>query len=148
MVLNFIKNSLRNCNLQFLLVRCSRHGSQELKHSRPECCIICLIYINRLIAFTEIPLQPTNWRPLVLCSLLVAQKVWDDRYLSNSDFAFIYPFFMTEQLNRLEKKFLELIQYNVTVKSSLYAKYYFELRALFKDNEREFPLVPIDRQEE
>lgn len=55
---------------------------------------------------------------------------------------------MTEQLNRLEKKFLELIQYNVTVKSSLYAKYYFELRALFKDNEREFPLVPIDRQEE
>lgn len=74
--------------------------------------------------------------------------MWDDRYLSNSDFAFIYPFFMTEQLNRLEKKFLELIQYNVTVKSSLYAKYYFELRALFKENEREFPLVPIDRSEE
>lgn len=115
---------------------------------RPECCIISLIYINRLIAFTEIPLQPTNWRPLVLCSLLVAQKVWDDRYLSNADFAFIYPFFMTEQLNRLEKKFLELIQYNVTVKSSLYAKYYFELRALFKENEKEFPLVPIDRREE
>ena len=55
---------------------------------------------------------------------------------------------MTEQLNKLEKKFLELIQYNVTVKSSLYAKYYFELRALFKDNEKEFPLVPIDRSEE
>ena len=68
--------------------------------------------------------------------------------MSNSDFAFIYPFFMTEQLNRLEKKFLELIQYNVTVKSSLYAKYYFELRALFKDNEKEFPLVPIDRRQE
>jgi hypothetical protein len=84
----------------------------------------------------------------VLCSLLVAQKVWDDRYLSNADFAFIYPFFMTEQLNRIEKKFLELIQYNVTVKSSLYAKYYFELRALFKENEKEFPLVPIDSTEE
>jgi hypothetical protein len=55
---------------------------------------------------------------------------------------------MTDQLNKLEKKFLELIQYNVTVKSSLYAKYYFELRALFKDNEKEFPLVPIDRNEE
>lgn len=65
--------------------------------------------------------------------------------MSNSDFAFIYPFFMTEQLNKLEKKFLELIQYNVTVKSSLYAKYYFELRALFKENEKEFPLLPIDR---
>jgi len=89
------------------------------------------------------PLHPTNWRPLILCSLLVAQKVWDDKYLSNADFAFIYPFFVTEEINRLEQKFLELIQYNVTVKSSLYAKYYFELRALFK-NESEFPLSPLD----
>jgi len=113
----------------------------------PECCIICLVYINRLIAFTEMPLQPTNWRPLILCSLLVAQKVWDDRYLSNADFAFIYPFFVTEEINKLEQKFLELVQYNVTVKSNLYAKYYFELRALFKDNEKEFPLKPIDKKE-
>lgn len=113
----------------------------------PECCIICLVYINRLIAFTEMPLQPTNWRPLILCSLLVAQKVWDDRYLSNADFAFIYPFFVTDEINKLEQKFLELVQYNVTVKSNLYAKYYFELRALFKDNEKEFPLKPIDERE-
>jgi len=109
----------------------------------PECCIICLVYINRLIAFTGMPLHPTNWRPLILCSLLVAQKVWDDKYLSNADFAFIYPFFVTDEINRLEQKFLELIQYNVTVKSGLYAKYYFELRALFK-NEAEFPLTPLD----
>jgi len=80
-----------------------------------------------------------------LCSLMVAQKVWDDRYLSNADFAFIYPFFVTEEINRLEQKFLELIQYNVTVKSGLYAKYYFELRAIFK-NEGEFPLNPLDVQ--
>ena len=33
------------------------------------------------------------------------------------------------------------------MKSSLYAKYYFELRALFKDNEKEFPLKPINKQE-
>lgn len=110
----------------------------------PECCIISLVYINRIIAFTEMPLQPTNWRPLVLCSLLVAQKVWDDRYLSNADFAFIYPFFVTDEINKLEQKFLELIQYNVTVKSNLYAKYYFELRNLFKDNEKDFPLQQID----
>jgi len=80
-----------------------------------------------------------------LCALLVAQKVWDDRYLSNADFAFIYPFFVTEEINKLEQKFLELIQYNVTVKSNLYAKYYFELRALFKDNEKEFPMRALDK---
>jgi len=112
----------------------------------PECCIMNLVYVNRLIAFTSMPLHPTNWRPLILCSLLVAQKVWDDKYLSNADFAFIYPFFVTEEINKLEQKFLELIQYNVTVKASLYAKYYFELRALFR-NESEFPLKPLDAYE-
>lgn len=113
----------------------------------PECCVINLIYINRLIAFTGMPLHPTNWRPLVLCSLLVAQKVWDDRYLSNADFAFIYPFFTTEEINKLEQKFLELLQYNVTVKASLYAKYYFELRSLYKESDKEFPLAPLDKVE-
>lgn len=49
--------------------------TSQLKFISPECCIICLVYINRLIAFTGMPLHPTNWRPLVLCSLLVAQKV-------------------------------------------------------------------------
>ena len=111
----------------------------------PECCIISLVYVNRLIAFTGMPLQPTNWRPVLLCALLVAQKVWDDRYLSNSDFAYIYPFFTTEEINRLEQKFLENLQYSVTVKSALYAKYYFELRGLFNESASEFPLQPLDR---
>jgi len=112
----------------------------------PECLIICLVYINRLIAFTGLPLHPTNWRPLLLCSIMVAQKVWDDKYLSNADFAFIYPFFVTEEINRLEQKFLELLQYNVTVKSSLYAKYYFELRALFQ-NESDFGIKRLEEDE-
>lgn len=83
----------------------------------------------------------------MICLLLVAQKVWDDRYLTNSDFAFIYPFFLTDEINKLEQKFLELIQYNVIVKSNLYAKYYFELRALFKDSEKEFPIKPLDKKD-
>lgn len=67
--------------------------------------------------------------------------------MQNSDFAFIYPFFVTEEINKLEKKFLELIQYNVTVKSHLYARYYFELRALFKDNVKEFPLKVLTKKD-
>lgn len=88
------------------------------------------------------PLQSTNWRPLILCALLVAQKVsfglhadakvWDDKYLSNSDFAYIYPFFTNEEVNKLEGKFLELLEFSVTVKPNVYARYYFELRGLYK----------------
>ena len=33
------------------------------------------------------------------------------------------------------------------MKSNLYAKYYFELRGLFKDNEKEFPLRAINKDE-
>ncbi len=38
-------------------------------------------------------------------------KVWDDRCLSNADFATLYPFFTPEEITKLEEKFLELIQY-------------------------------------
>ena len=105
-----------------------------------ECCVICLIYINRIIALTMFPLLPTSWRPLVLVSLMVAQKMWDDRYLSNSDFSNIYPFFDNKQLNNLEMKFLELIQYNTHIKFSIYTKYFLELKGLVPD----FPLKPMD----
>lgn len=72
---------------------------------------------------------------------MVSQKVWDDKYLSNADFSYIYPFFDTQQLNLLEMKFLEMIQYNVYVKDSLYVKYYLELKKLVPE---ETPLKPMD----
>ncbi len=106
-----------------------------------ECCVICLIYINRIIALTETPLLPTNWRPLVLIALMIAQKMWDDKYLSNADFSYIYPFFDTKQVNMLEMKFLELIQYNTHIKFSIYTKYYLELKSLVPED---FPLKPMD----
>ena len=86
------------------------------------------------------PLLQTTWRPIILISLMVAQKMWDDKYLSNSDFSTIYPFFDNKQLNVLEMKFLELIQYNTHIKFSIYTKYYLELKSLVPD----FPLKPMD----
>jgi hypothetical protein len=105
-----------------------------------ECCVICLIYLNRIFALTSIPLLPTTWRPLILISLMIAQKMWDDKFLNNSDFITIYPFFDNEQLNKLELKFLELIQYNTHIKFSTYTKYYLELKSV----EPDFPLKPMD----
>ena len=102
-----------------------------------ECCVICLIYINRIIALTSMPLLQTTWRPIILISLMVAQKMWDDKYLSNSDFSTIFD---NKQLNVLEMKFLELIQYNTHIKFSIYTKYYLELKSLVPD----FPLKPMD----
>ena len=113
----------------------------DLAQFSPECCVICLVYINRINALTEMPLLPTTWRPLVIISLMIAQKMWDDRYLSNADFQYIYPFFNSNQFNVLEIKFLDLIQYNTHIKLSIYTKYYLELKSLSPDD---FPLKPMD----
>jgi hypothetical protein len=109
-----------------------------------ECVIIGMIYIDRIIALTGLSLQNTNWRPLIFVSLMMSQKIWDDRYLSNGDFSSIYPFFEKEDLNLLEMKFLEIIQYNVFVKLSIYMTFYMELRILAKG---QLPLKPLNKLE-
>lgn len=57
-------------------------------------------------------------------------QVWDDKSLLNVDFSLICSAYSLKDINMLEKQFLELLQYNVTITASLYASYYFELRTL------------------
>ncbi|KAL8431438.1 hypothetical protein ACSSS7_005267 [Eimeria intestinalis] len=109
-----------------------------------ECNVLALLYINRLIAFSGLTLHERNWRPVVFTSLLVAQKVWDDQLLSNASFARIYPFFTRDEMNRLEATFLDLLHFEVVVKPSTYAKYYFELRAVQDSLYRSLPSVSPD----
>ena len=41
--------------------------------------------------------------------------MWDDRSLHNVDFSMFCPMFTLKEINHLEKKFLELIEYDVSV---------------------------------
>ena len=115
----------------------------------PECNIIALVYINRVISTTSLPLHPRNWKAVVLVALLLAQKVWDDRCVALSSFSQHLPDFPLMRMRLVERKFLELLQYRATVTQALYTRYYFELRALFEklleqeSVSREFPLKPM-----
>jgi len=109
-----------------------------------ECLIVSLVYIERLIAFSQVPLLVTSWRPILLAALILAQKVWDDRSLHNVDFSTFCPMFTLKEINHLEMKFLELIDYDVSISSSLYASYYFQLRTLCQRESRSFSLKPMD----
>jgi len=104
---------------------------QRAKFS-PECNIIALVYMNRVIALSGMPLGENNWRPAVLVAMILAQKVWDDKSLRASSFTLITPGYTKEQIKLWELRFLALLQYSGVVTQQLYTRYYFELRVLYE----------------
>lgn len=95
-----------------------------------ECAIIALIYLDRLKELNAVCLDRRNWRPLILAALLTCSKVWDDVSLWNVEFHELFPIFAMKDINLLERRFLEALQYDLHISSSIYAKYFFFLRSV------------------
>jgi len=97
-----------------------------------ECSIVCLIYVEKLMEVSKVPLVAETWRPIFMCGLLLASKVWQDLSSWNIEFTCVYPQFSLDAINRLELSFLKFIKWDLYISSSLYAKYYFALRSLLE----------------
>ncbi len=95
-----------------------------------ECSIVCLIYVERLMEVAKVPLLANTWRPIFMCGLLLASKVWQDLSSWNIEFASVYPQYSLDAINRLEINFLRHVKWDLYISTSLYAKYYFALRSL------------------
>ena len=50
-----------------------------------------------------------------------------------------YPFLRQDEFDSMEMLFLEVLAYDLHVSAELYAEYYYEMRALDKDSEQEYP---------
>ncbi|KAF4689322.1 hypothetical protein FOZ60_001734 [Perkinsus olseni] len=85
--------------------------------------IVSIIYLSRFKEATQISLHASTWRPLFLTSLLIADKMWEDKPVRNSSLAKLFPVLSNAELNRMENKFLLKIRFNVQVKSDLFTSF-------------------------
>ena len=116
--------------------------------------MLALVLLTRLVANTEMTFNVRNWDKLLLCSLLLAQKLWDDTPLANVDFPElwrqIFPGVATavdlKLVNQMEKLFLQTLNYDIHVDRATYTRVYFELHALTDDKEQ-FALRPLADKE-
>jgi len=96
-----------------------------------EAPIIALVYIERILAKTGLLVNKYNWKRILLVCMCVASKVWDDDSLENVHFPKVMADVTFNMINRLEKVFLDyMLNYDLVVKGSEYAKYYFIMRTL------------------
>jgi hypothetical protein len=101
----------------------------------PDCIIMSLIYVERLIKCTNGALRPRtcNWRSILFSCMVLSSKVWDDLSMWNADFSTVCPTgveFTLQRINELELAILSTLKYIVKVPASEYAKYYFLLRSM------------------
>jgi len=93
-----------------------------------ECFILALIYIDRLIQGNNFLLTELNVHRVIITSILLAAKFFDDAYYNNAYYAKVGGVLVSE-MNRLEVEFLFRINFSLHVSPELYSKYHAELVA-------------------
>lgn len=105
--------------------------------------ILCLVYLERFFTKTGVLMNHANWKRLTLITLLLASKIWDDDSLENVHFPQVMPDISLKEITALEKVFLQLIDFDLVVRGSEYAKYYFILKTFAEQFQSTLPMGPL-----
>eukprot|EP01041_Mallomonas_annulata_P010961 gene10961-22898_t len=90
------------------------------------CFIVALIYIDRIIEIRNVVLTALNVHRILITSVLVAAKFFDDEFYNNAFYAKLGGVPAWE-MNSLELEFLHLVNFSLYVKADCFSKYHREL---------------------
>ncbi|KAH3762590.1 CCNYL1 protein [Pelomyxa schiedti] len=107
-------------------------------HLDPEVAVMSLIYIER-VTKSGAAFCPETWKRMTLIALMVASKVWDDHAVWNADFLTTFDMLTQDDLNKMECRFLNLVEFTVSVSRADYVEMYTSLSRFSAD----FPLKPL-----
>lgn len=91
-----------------------------------ECFILALVYIDRLIQGNNLTLTSLNVHRVIITSVMLAAKFFDDQYFNNAYFAKVGGVPCPE-MNSLELEFLFSINFSLHVSGEIYNRYRGEL---------------------
>jgi hypothetical protein len=104
--------------------------------------ILCLIYIERFLTMSGLLMNYSNWKRLTLISLILASKIWDDDSLENVHFPQVMNDITLKEIRELEKVFLGVVEFDLVIRGSEYAKYYFILKTFANQFNSVLPMNP------
>jgi hypothetical protein len=110
-----------------------------------ECAVMAVAYIEK-IRKSKVYLCSHTWRRILLGAILLSEKVWEDQTVWNVDYTKSFPEIEVDDLRNLEREFLIKIQFQLTLKPSEYARYYFALSSLRESTEENYPLKPLTKE--
>lgn len=84
--------------------------------------ILALIYIDRICEYNDIILNDANIHRIIFSSVVLAIKINEDDYYSNSYYSKVAGI-PVKELNVLEYDFVRLIRYNLFVNQEIFEKY-------------------------
>nr|XP_039333676.1 cyclin-Y-like protein 2 [Saimiri boliviensis boliviensis] len=116
------------------------------KMLRADLAIIILVYIKRLVRNADIDVCPTNWKRIILGAILTLLKAGSGEAVCIDDYCELFENLTVEDMNELERQFLELINYNFNVAERVYTRHYFHLRSLARACGLRLPVYLLERE--
>jgi hypothetical protein len=106
-----------------------------------ECLLSSYIYLQKLYHLTSgvYRLTRSNWRVSLLLCYLLSSKLLDDFSMENKDFSIAFGLISLQELNSLERKLVELMNFNLYLSREEYQRCYAELLLERHEN----PLPPL-----